>query len=412
MKTKKYRILLLSLLLMNASLTGKAQDISFYQAPAKLSIPSFSLKDTETVELILPRDLATNEDVKYPVLFVFDKQNRSIYKNTLQTIDYLTAMMQMPPCIIVGITYNNSNRNRRTMPDFINKSGQAEQTLSFLLDELYPVLVKDYRAAAFTLFIGHSRTAIFSGHALSKRPRDINGIIASSISYFDFGQKEEKASFDRSIDTIAQLKRKSFYFFSAGDSLAGDGHESSVRQLDQYLRAKQLPSNFIWQSYLLKGASHNTTPGLTVPQALNTIFDRYMETLSRLFKKPFTADTSLLFSYINKEYEEVSAYYGYTIQPDIVLYNSLASHYKYNANELGEKRFIMVKALYEKGIVHYPYFEGFYYDLASLYEQQNNIDLYREYLIKALACVDKNMYIDQAEARNNIIQKLLQIKNK
>jgi enterochelin esterase-like enzyme len=395
--------------------TSTAQEVSKYQIPINLSVPSSALKDTETVELILPREFDTGRNTTYPVLFVFDKQNRSIYKNTLQSIDYLTAVMQMPPCIIVGISYaDNISRSKRTLPGYRSKGGQADAALSFLLDELYPVLVKNYKAANFKLFIGHSRTAIFSGYAINKRPRDINGIIASSTSYFDFGQEPEKVIFDQSLDTLTLLNRKSFYFFSVGDSLAGDaGHAGSVVMLDNYFRKIKTPPNLIWKSYFHTGASHITTPGLTVPQALNSIFDRYMETQQRLFKKPFTTDTITLLNYIDQEYAEVSAYYGYKIQPDIVLYNSLASHYKYNAEALGEKRFAIARFIWEKGTIHYPYFEPFYTSIANLWLQQNNTGLYREYLIKALACVDKTPYYSKEEqviSRNDLIQQLVNIK--
>lgn len=391
-----------------------AQDVSNYQLPINLSVPSSALKDTETVELILPREFDISTGITYPVLFVFDKQNRSIYKNTLQTIDFLTMIMEMPPCIIVGISYaDNVSRSKRTLPLYRSKGGQADAALSFLLDELYPVLVKNYKAANFKLFIGHSRTAIFSGYAISKRPRDINGIIASSTSYFDFGQEAEKILFDQSLDTLALLNRKSFYYFSVGDSLAGDGgHAPSVIMLDNYFRKIKTPTNFIWKSYFHTGASHNTTPGLTVSQALNSIFDRYIETRFRLFKKPFTADTATFLNYIAQEYADLSAYYGYTIQPDIPMYNSIASQYKYQAEVLGDKRFAMARFIWEKGTIPFPY-EGFYTSIANLWLRENNTALYRENLIKALACIDKSPYgskEEQAISRNDLIQKLANIK--
>jgi enterochelin esterase-like enzyme len=411
----KQQLSLTLFIILISLFTANAQEVSLYQLPRNLSLPSTALKDTETVELILPRVFDVDADITYPVVFVFDKQNTFIYKNTLQTIDYLTAMMQMPPCIIVGISYDNTSRSKRTLPAYRSKGGQADDALSFLLDELYPVLVKKYKAANFKLFIGHSRTAIFSGYAISKRPRDINGIIASSTSYFDFGQEAEKTLFDQSLDTIASLKRKSFYFFSVGDSLPGGdgGHTASVVKLDNYLRKIKTPPNFIWKSFFHTGASHNTTPGLTVPQALNSIFDRYAETLQKLFKKPFTTDTVTLFKHIEQEYADVSAYYGYSIQPDIVLYNSLSSQYKYSAEVLGEKRFTISRFILEKGVEHYPYFYSFYGDIANLWLRENNTALYRKYLIKALACVDKSPYgskEEQAIIRNDLIQKLASIK--
>ncbi len=370
------------------------------------------MKDTETVELILPKELSTSKHRKYPVVFVFDKQNRFIYQNTLNNIDYTTAMMRMPACIIVGISYTGANRTPRTMPAYNGTRGKADDMLTFLLDELFPVLQQQYQAANFKLLIGHSRTAIFSQHAIMARPRDINGIIASSASLFDFGSAQEQVIFEKGLDTIARLPQQRFFYFSTGDSLlsglpGGDGHQATVTKLDQYLRAKKLPANFIWKSYFHANATHNMTPGLTVPDALNSLFSRHTLTLNRTFAKPFTTDTAQLRQYIQEELAATSDLYGYPVQADITFYNSLASHYLYGKHQLGDKKYELARFIWRQASRAYPQFGAFYLSLAELYEREHNSAQAKECLNKALQC--NNPFVtetEQAAERAEISNKL------
>lgn len=386
------------LLLLTAP--ASAQTVSMYQAPITLRLPSQAMKDTETVELILPREYTTSKLATYPVLFVFDKQNRFIYQNTINNIDYTTAMMRMPACIIVGITYTGANRTLRTLPAYNGPRAKADDMLHFLLNELFPVLQQQYQAANFKLFIGHSRTAIFSEHAITSRPRDVNGIIASSASLFDFGSAQEQVIFEKGLDTIARLPQQRFFYFSTGDSLlsglpGGDGHQATVTKLDQYLRTSKLPSNFIWKSYFHANTTHNMTPGLTVPDALNSIFSRHTLTLNKTFAKPFTTDTNQLRQYVQEELAATATIYGYPVQADITFYNSMAYHYLNGANELGDKKYAMAKFIWQQGIRAYPQFGDFYLSLADLYEREQNTVKVQECLTKALQCT--NPFVPEAE---------------
>jgi hypothetical protein len=51
----KQRLSLTVLICLVFILAIQAQEVSLYQLPKNLSLPSSALKDTETVELILPR---------------------------------------------------------------------------------------------------------------------------------------------------------------------------------------------------------------------------------------------------------------------------------------------------------------------------------------------------------------------
>lgn len=396
--------ILITLLLVNAGLAQTKP--SLFQAPVTLKVPSAVLKDTETVELILPSEFNLGKDNHYPVIFLFDKQNAINYYNNVQTIDYMTLMNQMPPCIVVGISYTGRNRIPRTVPAY--HQGRADDMLTFLLDELYPLLASDYRAANFKIFIGHSRTAVFSQYALTRRPQDINAVIASSTNYFDDAEAERKL-FDSSLNIIATLKTPRFFLFSVGDSVkngTGDGHEPAVRKLDQYIRAKQLPANLVWKSYFHQGASHNFTPGLTVAPALNVIFDRYEKIYSTLWSQPYSIDSATAVGNFEKEFQRASAYYGYTIQPDFIFYNTQASGY------IRENASLTARAMWQQGIKHYPFYEDYYTSVADLYIEEKNYTAARSYLQKALTLVDKSLYVNNEQresTRAGIKEKLQQI---
>jgi predicted alpha/beta superfamily hydrolase len=405
------RLSFASLLIINFT-SAICQDFNAYEKPASLKLFSAALKDTQTVSLVLPKEKKMGKLNTYPVIFLFDSQNVISYQNNLQTINTLTLLGEMPPCIVVGLALSNSKnmRSRLTLPNYRGATGLADNYLSFLIDEVFPLLQQQYQAANFKLFIGHSRTAIFSLYAVSKRPQDINGIIASSASYFDFGQSKEKEMFLQGVDTIKKLGRNVFCYFSVGDSAGGDaGHYASVKSLDSFMRKTKLPSNFRWKSFFHNGASHSFTPTLTVAPALNDIFNKQSQALFVITKRPFKVDTSILFSYIDKEFLNISSFYGYTVLPDFRFYNSIASYYKNNSLATEQERLALALAAWERGLRTLPFAEAYYEEIAAIYRTLKNDRLYRQYLAKAYENIDQSIFVndDQRESvRKELLQKI------
>jgi len=123
-------------------------------------------------------------------------------------------MENMPECIVVGITFNQRNRNLWTSPN--KNGGKTDDLIDFITNELDSLLKSRYRLANFNLLIGHSRTAILSAYALSKRYDYFNGSIACSAAYFEFGDEYQKKIRDQFTDSISFASHKYFLLLFKG----------------------------------------------------------------------------------------------------------------------------------------------------------------------------------------------------
>jgi enterochelin esterase-like enzyme len=62
------------------------------------------------ISIILPDNWQNNNQKKYPLIIVFDRQNYRSHNHIINTIDYLTASDQMRRSIIISIESDNSKR--------------------------------------------------------------------------------------------------------------------------------------------------------------------------------------------------------------------------------------------------------------------------------------------------------------
>lgn len=161
------------------------------------------IKDSLRMEVFLPREAELAPDRKYPVIFLFDRQNRSNYLYNLQTIDYLTGFANMPPAVLVGIGFPSEVRTKWTLPN--NAKGKADSLLAYLFGPFRKQLGKICKLAEFNLLMGHSRTAMLSSYALAAFPDQVNAVIAASNSFLILTRLPNK----RCLRIISAVKIKS-----------------------------------------------------------------------------------------------------------------------------------------------------------------------------------------------------------
>ena len=155
-------------LLLIVICSAKAQKFSSYEKSFETTMYSKALNDSVSLEITLPKEIKNQTGTEYPIIYLLDRQLYNNYKYNLYTIDYLSTSQWMPMTVIVGITFSQKNRASWTVPN--ESGGQADDLILFIEKELNNQLKKKYPVSNFNLLIGHSRTAIFSSYALSKKP--------------------------------------------------------------------------------------------------------------------------------------------------------------------------------------------------------------------------------------------------
>lgn len=409
MKTKNFKIKkdYIIYLLLIVACSVKAQEFSSYETPLKTSWYSNALKDSIGIEVTLPKELKLNTGAEYPVIYLLDKQLENNYKYNLNTIDYLSTLQWMPKAIIVGIAFPHARRTAWTVPNAAG--GSADNLIAFIEKELYVELKQKYPASNFNLLIGHSRTAIFSSYALSKKSDFFNGIIASSVSNFDFGDNEQQKQFEFFLNEIGSVSHKYFYYFSVGEKSYGDLHESAVDALVAYLKARDLPENLVW-NYDKHQIAHRLTPGLTVSKALSSIFKEYGRRLDLCFEMAKQSKNKVPWDDFMNLYAKMSSQLGFKIQPSELFYNSIASEYYNDYDKIyGDNNLHFALEVLLKAIERYPQDFNYYSWIGELYITLKEFDKGVRYLNKAEELLHSNQFISEKD-RSNYLKDIQAIK--
>lgn len=389
----------ISVVLFLFSSGAYSQSLSQYR-PAKVQrtfVPG--LKDTMELELLLPREMEMSAKRKYPVIYIFDRQNAVNYRYILQTIDYLTGLGNMPPAMLVGVRFPSAKRTIWTIPAMDSGKGKADSLMNFLLGAYRKKLASQYPLANFNLLLGHSRTAMLASWALATYPDQVNAVIAASNSFFDFNTTSQQQLFEQYIARKETVPgRPQFFFFSSGTEAQGDAHEASVVRLETYMQQKKFPSSFYWKCYR-EPASHISTPGLTHARALNELFSPTVLALQQSFallNKQEQTD-SIPWSAFRQLYNAAGRQLDLPLGPDITFYNSLANGYINDYNEQFKERKLVLSAwVLERGIQDFPGYPGFYSFLAAIKTEQGNEPSARQLLQKGRQVLKSLKFVSES----------------
>lgn len=152
-----------------------------------------NIKSTNTgrdydIYILLPPDYAQNTDKNYPVLYVLDGQwDFKLYASIYGGLHYDEFV---PDMIIVGITYSGPNPDYETLramdltPAAVGYhpgSGDAPKFLTFIKEELFPLIESNYRTdPTRRILTGSSYGGLFTLYALLTDPSMFSGYIAGS----------------------------------------------------------------------------------------------------------------------------------------------------------------------------------------------------------------------------------------
>ena len=109
----------------------------------------------------LPREYEDTQ-LRYPVLYLFYADLYNYYLDAASVIEKLGTTGEIPPAIIVGVA--NTNRYRDLLPLKIEgrpDSGGADTFLSFVEEQLFPYIDKNFRTKDFRIMAGPQAAAVF-----------------------------------------------------------------------------------------------------------------------------------------------------------------------------------------------------------------------------------------------------------
>ena len=230
------------------------------------------------LQVLLPSNY-TKSKKQYPVVYLMDAQwDFPLVKSIYGQIYYDGFI---PELIIVGVTWGGKNPNpdslrardyTPTREGRLIQSGGADKFLSFMKEELFPFMEKNYRVSQNErILMGCSLGGLFSIYAMLTHTEMFTGYAAASpaISWDNYVlYKYEKVFAEKKINTPVRL------YMTVGDVERG---KTGFENMAAYLINKHYPNVSI-RSKVLENTGHSGTKSETYTRGLQYIFER--QTLS------------------------------------------------------------------------------------------------------------------------------------
>jgi len=264
-----------------SQVTQKIPDQVFLENTEQFAIKSKYVADENyVIQVGLPTGYS-HSDKSYPVLYVLDGDKS--FGLTKGVIDWLVWTNEIRNIIIVGISYGKGNsiwweKRARDFTPFKDtvyyyypNAGGANNFLSFVKNELFPIVNKNYRTIQDSnVIMGLSFGALLSSYALFTQPDMFKGYIIISPSLFWNGNsilKTEADYFSKHKDL------NKIVYMAYGSSDDKDWVIDPSNELIQVLQTRKYEGlKFIQQVF--KGETHISVFPVAMTHGLKTVFKR------------------------------------------------------------------------------------------------------------------------------------------
>ncbi|WP_166385661.1 MULTISPECIES: alpha/beta hydrolase-fold protein [unclassified Polaribacter] len=213
------------------------------------------------IKIFLPIEYELEPDMEFPVIYLLDAQNESLFNLAKSTIDYLIGSNEIQPSILVGIISENrqfeflsKNENKETLERY-EKVGGSINLMESLKNEVFPYIDKNYRVKSNRIGIGHSLGGTFLTETLIDKPKLFNALILISPNYVYDNEKILK-----SIDKISiNIKSNNNYIYSISGTIGKFENEFNpvTKKVDSLFKLNKLKSTQ-WSYRKIDNYNHGT----------------------------------------------------------------------------------------------------------------------------------------------------------
>ena len=261
--------------------TQKIPDQVFLENTEQFTIKSKYVADENyVIQIGLPSGYS-HSDKSYPVLYVLDGDKS--FGMTKGVIDWLVWTNEIRNIIIVGISYGRGNsiwweKRARDFTPFKDtvyyyypNEGGANNFLSFVKNELFPIVNKNYRTLQDSnVIMGLSFGALLSSFALFTQPDMFKGYIIISPSLFWNGNSILKTEADY-FSKHKELNK--IVYMAYGSSDDKDWVIDPTNELIQILQTRKYEGLKFTQQ-VFKGETHISVYPVALTHGLKTVFKR------------------------------------------------------------------------------------------------------------------------------------------
>ncbi|MCP4705678.1 MAG: tetratricopeptide repeat protein [candidate division Zixibacteria bacterium] len=230
------------------------------------TIESKILSEERTISVFLPIGYQDN-DFRYPVAYALDGHFVPRLMNVTSAMEHLDGQGMVPQIIIIGIDTPNSIRDYfPTELEGRPGSGQADNFIKFISDELKPWVDSTYRTEPFNILCGASNSGLLTVYTYLTKPDIFSAYLAASPS---IGWCKEFI-LEKIADRFSQENQSmpSLYMNYATDdieSIVLSAMPDFVSSLE-----KNIPEHLRWEMEILEDVGH--VPFVSFYNGLEFIF--------------------------------------------------------------------------------------------------------------------------------------------
>ncbi|HEY3439321.1 MAG TPA: alpha/beta hydrolase-fold protein [Paludibaculum sp.] len=240
-----------------------------------LTLRSAVLGEGREIYIYHPPD---NSDTKerYPVLYLLDAETHFRYASG--AVEFLAQAERIPRMMVVGIASGSRERRSRDLTPtsssemdrrFTPSNGGAAKFLTFLTNELMPMVEKKYSTRPYRILAGHSLGGLFAAYVFAENPTVFQAYIALDPSLF----WDNGAVVDQVSATLIGTKSLTADFFIAA-AHSGERPDRNITRLATTLQDKA-PAGFRSHFEWMNQETHLSIPLSGLHHGLEQVFDQW-----------------------------------------------------------------------------------------------------------------------------------------
>lgn len=249
-------------------ITASLSEEEAYAEEIKVKLYSKVLQEERDLLIHLPLDYDSTK--KYPVFYVLD--GSSLDRSLDQTLDVLAKAHCAREGIVVGIpNMSAENRSKNLIPPFMktdtedasSQFGNGDTFLSFIENEVKPMIENEYSCSGHNTLVGNSRGGLLTLYSIINNPTLFQARLIFSAPVW----RQDSILINK---TVSYIKKngspKGLVFISVGEQET-DRMKQGFEKLKWQIE-KNDSTNLNWKWVVTKGAKHETNARQSLPLAL------------------------------------------------------------------------------------------------------------------------------------------------
>ncbi len=316
------RLLILLLFIVTVFQASAANNVTIGQ---KVTLHSEIIGEDRPISIFIPEGVKDDE----PLLVIYLLDSEHHFHTVTGIVQSLVDYEQIPKAMVVGI--ETTNRARDYLPKINGEPKTKFQTfvqskwpdsgqdnfLTFLKDELFPFIDKNYSTYPHRTIIGHSNAGTLALSALFERPELFNNYLA--ISANGWWSDDEITKNSKKLADDNRSKQKLFI------TVGGEGSRFYTGTLGLLSNMEtNKPANLTWQFAHYPQRTHMSGILPAISEGLEYLYADFNFIITPEFAK--YAEVSAIENY----YNELSAQLGFTISVPVDIYVEFAEKQQMN----------------------------------------------------------------------------------